>query len=345
MHRTWTLLMLLAFTVSACGGAPALQPAPTTPGAAAALTDVNLCYSAPTSTQSLPWYALEKGYFEKYGLRVNLLRVQASAKAMTTLITGDTDICQAAGTSLINAAAAGQDVVMIATMYTTYPTVLVARPEIISAEDLKGKRVGTSVAGSASAFVTRLILEEMGLDPDKDVILVEVGEVGDRVAAYRANQIDAMITEAAYLRALREEGISELYDFSKSGIAYTHTSMVTTRRYVAEHRETVLRFMRAIVEASFAMKQDPEGAKAVLAEYMGLDPIENAADLAAAFDEVVAPLLQEVPYPNPDGLQTLLSGVTETNPAAAGLRPEDLIDLSLLQELEAAGFIDEMRSR
>ena len=349
MKKFAVSMLILAILLSACASpAPApvatAVPAATEPaviptGTAVPLTEVNVCFSAPTTTQAVPWVAFEKGIFEKYGLKVNLIQISGSSKAMSALISGDVSICQMSGNAVINAVAAGKDAVMIAGIYNTYPAVLVAKPGIKTIEDLRGKTIGTDAVSSASEVATRLALQKMGLQPGIDVNVIEIGTEPDRVAAFRAGQIDAMLTTAPYLHQLRADGVSELFDFGKAGLPYVHTSVITTRKFIQENRPVVLNFMKAIIESISLMKTDPEGTKDVLAKYIGLDPVADAADLADAYDTIILPLIQDVPYPNLEGLQTLITFTIESNPDAAGITPEQLVDLSILKELEDSGFI------
>jgi len=354
MKKNLLIMVLLFILLSACASpAPAATTAPTSAPVAAEpaivptntpapLTEINVCYSAPTTTQSVPWYALEKGIFEKYGLKVNLIQLQGSSKAMSALVSGNASICQMSGNSVINAAAAGLDAVMIAGIYNTYPAVLVAKPEIKTVEDLRGKTIGMGLTASASEVATRLALQELGLQAGVDVNVIEIGEEPDRVAAFRSGQIDAILTTAPYLHQLRAEGVSELFDFGKVGLPYAHTSMITTRKFIEENRPMVINFMKAIIESISLMKADPEGTKEVIAKYLGLDPVADAADLTDAYDNIVQPLIQEVPYPNLDGLQTLITFTVESNPDAARITPDQLVELSILKELEDSGFIAEI---
>ncbi len=327
------VLALAATLLAAC------TPAPAATSTAGSLTPVNVCYSATTTTQSVPWYALEKGIFQKYGLKVNLLHVQASAEAVTTLISGDAALCEAAGNAVVNAVAAGQDVVMIAGIANTYPAVLVARPEIKTAADLKGKKVGTSLTGSASDLGTRLALTTIGLDPDKDVVLVQIGEEPARYAALEAGRIDAALAAPPYLHVLLKAGMSQLFDFSQANVPYAHTSILTTRAFIASNRPVVLAFMKAIIESIHLMKGDPAGTKAVIAQYLGMDPVANADDLNDAYQNVVLPYIQDVPTPSLAGLQTQINLTAPSNPQAAKVNPAQLVDTSFLQELQDDGFI------
>ena len=351
MKKSTVILIVLFILLSACASPapaatsePTALPAATEPiviptSTATPLTEVNVCFSAPTTTQAVPWYALEKGIFEKYGLKVNLIQISGSSKAMSALISGDVSICQMSGNAVINAVAAGKDAVMIAGIYNTYPAVLVARPEIKTVDDLRGKKIGTDAVSSASEVATRLALQKMGLQPGIDVNVIEVGTEPDRVAAFRAGQIDAMLTTAPYLHQLRADGVSVLFDFGKVGLPYVHTSLITTRKFIQENRPVVLNFMKAIIESISLMKADPAGTQEVLAKYIGLDPVADAADLSDAYDNIILPLIQDVPYPNPDGLQTLITFTIESNTDAAGITPEQLVDLSILKELEDSGFV------
>ncbi len=87
--------------------------APSQPRLPVTLAPVNVCYSALSGTQAVTWYAYEKGLFEKYGLQVNLVSMSGGSEAVTSLVSGDMDICQVAAPSVVNAVAAQQDVVII----------------------------------------------------------------------------------------------------------------------------------------------------------------------------------------------------------------------------------------
>lgn len=339
MKQRRSPLIVAIVLLSACAPQPNAAPATATSVPSSQLVPLNFCYSAPTTTQAAPWYAYEKGIFEKYGLKVNLIRVQGSSEAVTTLISGDAALCEAAGNGAISAVAAGKDIVIIASIANTYPAVLVAQPSIKTAADLKGKKVGTGLNSSASDVATRLALMKMGLDPDKDVVLVQIGEEPARYAALEAGQIDAALASPPYLHVVLQKGLIPLFDFSKINVPYAHTSIITTRKYLDANRPVALAFLKAIIEATHLMKQDAEGSKAVLAKYLGMDPTANAADLEDAYQNVVLPYFQDIPNPSPEGLQTVIDLSAPSNPAAAKITPAQLVDTSLLQDLENSGFI------
>jgi hypothetical protein len=97
--------------------------------------------------------------------------------------------------------------------------------------------------------------------------------------------------------------------------------------------------MKAIIEAIALMKADPEGTKSVIAEYLLLDLVENADDLEDAYVNTVQLTLRSYPLPSPEGLQTIIDSNSIDNPAVADLTPQQLIDLTILEEIEASGFL------
>jgi len=337
MNKAKSLLygVLLLVLLAAC--APAAKPT------SQALTPLKVCYSAPTSTQSTVWYALEKGLFKKYGLDVSLTQVAGGSKAITALLSGDVSICQMTANSVINSVVAGKDPVVIAGLYNTFPTVVLAKPGIATAEDLRGKILATSSAGSATETAARLALKNMGLEPGKDVTLLEVGEEPDRIAAMKAGQVDAIMSSPPYLHVLVNQGYNILFDFGKIGIPYAHTGVVTTRKFLSENRLIAIAFMKAMIDAAVQMKTDEAGTKEVLAKYTGLDPAANAADLADAYDNVIKPYLQETPYPDEKAMQALIDANLQSNPDSAGITVDKLVDASIIHELVDSGFIASLK--
>ena len=149
------------------------------------LAPVNVCYSALSGTQAVPWYAYEKGLFEKYGLQVNLISMSGGSAAVTSLVSGDMDICQIAANAVVNAAAAQQDVVIISGLINTAIGSLMTQPEITSPEMLKGKTIAIDLGTSPEAII-RLALQNMNLDPNRDVVYSDVGSNQKRAAAMEA---------------------------------------------------------------------------------------------------------------------------------------------------------------
>ncbi len=342
-HPFILVVLSCLIILSACAPARPAQATETPPAPSpAALIDVNVCYSTPGGTQTTTWYAYEKGFFQKYGLNVKLTSIASGTTAVTAMLAGDVSICQLGSSAVINAAVAKQDVVLIASLYNVYPGQLMVTPDIKTVADLKGKALGINQAGSAADTGTRLLLQKLGLEPDKDVAILAVGNDSARVAAMQAGQIAGTLLIPPYTLLAQQAGYSELYDMSTIGIPYEYLGIASSRAYISSHRPVVENFLKAIMDAISAMKKDPEGVKAVMAKYLLLDTTKDAAALDDAFQGLIATNLLSVPYPTMEGTQTLLDVMKATNSDAASTTPDQVIDMSLLNDLQTSGFIDSL---
>jgi NitT/TauT family transport system substrate-binding protein len=298
-----------------------------------------VCYSAIAGTQVVTWYAYENGLFEKYGLKVNLVSIGGGSKSVTTLISGDMDICQVSGSSVVSAVAAGQDVVIFAGFINTIPGLIMAQPGLETLADLKGKKFGVDQPGTQTETGTRLALEQMGLDPQEDVVLLSIGGEPERVAAMDAHQIDATLILPPLTYQMRQKGYVSVFDLGAAGIPYQGTGLATTRKYIQDNRSVVIAFSQAVVEAIHLMKNDPQGSKAVMAKYLQLDPTADAASLDEAYTVIIKDTLEDVPYPTRAGVQTEIDVFASTNSNAANLTPDQVVDDSIIQALVNNGFI------
>lgn len=323
---------------------PTLVPtvAPTIPPTAFPLTKLNACYSAVSPTQAAAWYAQEKGLFQKYGLDIELTFIASGSKAVAALISGDMEICQVAISGVVNAVAAGKDVVFIAGLVNTYPGSLYVKPAITSAELLKGRVIAVSQPGSAASSATSLVLRKLGLDPATDVTYVSVGSDGERFIALATGQVDgALLFPPATLKA-REKGFVNLYDLGKTKLPYQLTGIGTSQALIKKDRAAVIAFVKANIEAVAMMKKDPDGTKAVLAKYLELDPVAEAANLDETYQEIISKGFESRPYPTIEGIQTVIDSLVPDNPDAAKVTPAQTIDLSILNEIEQSGFFNQL---
>ena len=329
-RRLFALILAAASLSVACQSA---KPAGTNP-----TSKVKLCYSFVSGTQLVAQYAKEKGLFAEYGLDVELTQISRGAKATAALIAGEVQVCQVAGASAIHAAAAGEDLVLIGGLYNTHLYSLMVRPEIQSAADLKGKAVAISQPGSGSDSAMRAVLEYMKLTPKMDVTLLMIGSQAERLAAMETGQIAGTLVSMPETAKAREKGYRELLALPSINVPYPSGSIVTTRRFLRENRPAALNLMKALTATIARLKQDREGAYDVMAKYMKLDRQAEAAVLAEGYEQLVRNNLPDVPTPTLEGLAAEIKSLAADNPNAAKLKAEDLVDLSLLRELETSGF-------
>jgi NitT/TauT family transport system substrate-binding protein len=307
--------------------------------ASAQLIKLNVGYSAISGEQLPAWIAKETRIFEKNGLDVQLIYFTGGSLAVLALVSGEVPISQVAGPAVVNSALAGSDVIMVAAGATSLDYWLMSLPEIKKPDQLKGGSVAISRFGTASDFVLRYALNKIGLVPGKDVAIVQVGGVPDRLGAVLAGKVQGAILNPPTSFIGQKRGLNILADVSKLGLAFQYTGVATSRRFIREHADTVRRYVRSQVEAVNRIHTDKETSLKVLTKYFGgnveRDILEKSWAILA--DENMLPKKQ---YPSLEGIKFILAPLAEKDPKARAAKPEDFADLSFIKELDQSGYID-----
>jgi len=305
-----------------------------TPGASAQLTKLNAAYSAESSWSLGTWVAFDAGYFKKYGLDVNLVLIRSAATITSALIAGETPMIQLGGNGTIQAALQGADTVNVLTLVSIIPQSLVVTPDIKTADDLKGKRFGVSRFGALSDLVIRRYLRKFGLDPVKDVTIVQVGGIPELLAAMKAGAISGGSLSPPVLTAAKKAGFKEFGDFESLDYKYPAVAIATTKSFIQRQRAAALNFLRAEIEGIHAIRTQKNFAVNVLKKYMRIsDPeiLEEGYRYALRF-------IQPKPLPTLDEIKAVLDELKRTE-----AKPDNFVDLSLMQELEKEKFFDKLK--
>lgn len=302
---------------------------------------LNVGYSAISADQSPAWIAKETGVFKKNGLDVQLIYFTGGTTAVQALISGEVPVSQVAGPAVVNSALAGSDIVMVAGGATSLDYWLMSRPEIKRSEQLKGGSVAISAFGTASDFVARYALEKIGLTPGKDVALVQVGGVPDRLGALLAGKIEAAVLVPPSMFIAQKKGLNILADVAKLGLAFQYTGVATSRRFIGEQPDTIRRYVRSQLEAVHRIRTDKETSLKVLTKYFGSrverDILEKSWELLTEGN-----MLSQKQYPSLEGLKFILAPLAEKNPKAKAAKPENFVDSSFIEELDQSGYADSL---
>jgi NitT/TauT family transport system substrate-binding protein len=217
--------------------------------------------------------ALRKGFFKDEGLDADKIQMQPQI-AVKALVAGDVDYLMAWG-SAVRAAVTGVPIKAVVGMAARPLHVLITRPEIKSAKELRGKTIGVdSVAGTVD-YLSRLAARHFGLEPDKDVTIVVTGESPTRLAAIKAGSIDATPIDVAFAVKAEEEGfkrllyLGDIIDLPLSGIAVTDKKLQT-------EREQVKKVVRATLRGTRFMKQNRAETLQMLSDYLRITPSQAA---------------------------------------------------------------------
>ena len=306
--------------------------------ASAQLTKLHAAYSAESSWSLATWVAYEGGFFKKYGLDVDLVLIRSAATITSALIAGETPMIQLGGNGTIQAALQGADTVNVLTLVPIIPQSLVVTADIKSADDLRGKRLGVSRFGALSDLVIRRYLRKLGLDPAKDVTIVQIGGIPELVTAMKAGAISGGSLSPPALTVAKKAGFKELADFETLDYKYPAVAIASTKTFIARQRATALNFIRGELEGIHAIRTQKSFALNVLKKYMRI----NEADVLEEGYQYALRFIQAKPYPTLDEVRAVLDENSKM-PQAAAAKPENFIDLSLLRELEKEKFFDRLR--
>ncbi|HEY7163131.1 MAG TPA: ABC transporter substrate-binding protein [Candidatus Binatia bacterium] len=294
-------------------------------------------WSAIAGSQAIPWIMKEAGLFEKHGVDTTMIYLDGGSRAIQVLLSGEVPIVQGGGNAPVVARLRGGDVTIIAGVVNILAYTLIVHPDIKKPEDLRGKKLAISRFGSNSDYATRKILMKWGLTPDKDVAIVQIpGGQPTRLAAVQNKQVAGLVAQPPVTVLARKAHLNTLAEPADFGAAYTNTPIASTGAYIREHRDTVRRFTRALVEGIYIYKTQKEFAKRAIAKYMRVtDP-----DAVEESYQFFSPIVPAKPYPPLDGIREVLLEVGEKEPRARSLKPEDFADSSFVKELDDSGFID-----
>ena len=302
--------------------------------AQAQVVKLKAAYSSESSWSLATWVAYDAGLFKKYGLSVDLVLIRSAATITAALIAGETPMIQLGGNGTIQAALQGADTVNVQTLVPIIPQSLVVTADIKSPEDLKGKRLGVSRFGALSDLVIRHYLRKFGLDPAKDVTIIQVGGIPELLAAMKAGAISGGSLSPPVLSAAKKAGFKELGDFESLDYKYPAVAIATTRSFIQRQRSTALNFLRAEIEGIHAIRTQKNFAVNTLKKYMRIsdpDILEEGYRYAVRF-------IQPRPLPTTEETRAVLEELKRPD-----AKPENFIDLSLMQDLEKEKFFEKLK--
>jgi ABC-type nitrate/sulfonate/bicarbonate transport system substrate-binding protein len=285
-----------------------------------------------SATQAPLWAAKEGRYFEKYGIK-NLEVIQFSGGQPVTraLIGGDIQISTTGGAAVVNARLKGADTVIIARTVGVFPYTLFVSKDIRDASELKGKRLAVSTVGGSGYVAAQYALRKLGLDPDKDVAMLQAGDFATRLAALAAGTVQGTLLLPPFTLRAKEMGLRPLYDLVGSGIHYPINQITTRQSFIKAQRDTVKNFMRAFVAGLARFRTDRDFGMKVL----GKNLRETDAKILSETYDFWLKVFPRVPSPGPEDADVFL----ELMQVKEHRDWRDFVDTSVMDELEREGFI------
>lgn len=300
---------------------------------------VAISYSSVEAPNANWYIAQDRKLYQKYGVDAESIYIPSSTTVINALIGGSVKLGNGSGGAIAAAAVAGGNVVAVASFINTLPYELVVQESIKSAADLKGKAIGIARLGSSSDVAARVLLRGLGLEPDKDVPIVQSGSGAERVAAFRGGRIAGFPSPPGVIhlaKGVPHRVIITTASLPKS-LAFPYASLTTTKSYLASNRETVKRALMALIEGVHFFKTRKEESKRLLAKYSKQN---NEAFLESSYlgNE---PIYERVPLMTREGMDLQIKEALARRPGFS-LKFEDVVDESLVLQLQKEGFIDRL---
>jgi NitT/TauT family transport system substrate-binding protein len=290
-------------------------------------------YAAISGPHAMLWVAREAGLFEKNGLRADVAYIRSGSTMAQTLVAGEIQMAQMGGPAMLAAGVAGMDVAFVAVALNTTPIVIMGT--VSKMEELKGKAIGITRYGSNTDISARFAVRKAGLQPEKDVALIQLEDYPGIMGGIVSGRIAAGALADPFTDAAKKMGYKEIADIAALGLEFPFVGIAVKKSYIKDNFDTVQRFVRAYTEAIALYKTNRDLAMKVTSKYTG---IKDPAILASTVD-FYAPKLQRVPYPTVGGLRFVLDQVAVRDPRAKNYAPETFMDLRFVRQLEESGFI------
>ncbi len=293
--------------------------------------------SSGLSGELLPlWIAHNAGIFRKNGLDTEIITIQSGPLGVQALLSGSVQFHLGGASSILEAKIQGARTVTLATFVDTLPYTLVASQKITTAAQLKGARFAVSRLGSVSDLSLRIALRNLGINPEKQAVILGIGDQTSRFGALRSGAVDATVISPPLTVTARKLGFNTITSFQAAGIVWAYDSIDTTLDFAKNNRQTVIDFLKSFVEATAYIHKNKEASLRVLSRWMRLTDRE-------ALDETYEYLLRVLPKKlssDEKGIQAVLDAIAITNPKAKGFKPQDFTDETFVRELDQSGFID-----
>ncbi len=302
---------------------------------------LRLAWAGFSPTNSPIWVIEEKKLLQKQGVTPEIIAINASPTVLQALLADEIDAASISVTTLTSSRLQGADTVMIVGVVPTFVDHIVSIASITNVEQLKGKIGGVNRLGSTSDLGLRLALKKLGIDPDRDAKIIPTGGTAERLAALSKGLTQFTIIPEPFLTQAEKLGLRNFYNISDLKIPFWWNGILTRESIIKSRRPLMLKLARAVVEAIHIIKTDKEYAKALFRKNLGVTDPEGLERAYKDYSNV----FPEVPYPNPDGVKTMLDDLAPKNPKAAAADPKTFVDLSLIRELETSGFIKQLYRR
>jgi len=300
---------------------------------------LRIAYSSISGAYAGIWVARDAGFFAKENLDEQIIFIPSATQLAQVLVAGDVDIASLGGGPVMAASLSGADLKVIGNNVNKLIFSIHAKPEIKGLEELRGKRIAVSRFGSAADIAARTALRKFNMDPNKDVILLQLGTMSNMFGALKSGAVEASVVSPPTQFLSEKMGFKEIVSITDMDLAYPNPSMAVPGELIRKKADVIDRFMRAYVRGMHRARIDRDGTIRTLAKYTTVtDPVI----LNRTYDFYMSKVLERAPYINMHGMQNALDDVARTVPAAKNAKPEQFVDLRFLERIDKSGLLKEL---
>jgi len=271
--------------------------------------------------------ASDRGFFQREGLIVEPIRINSAPTTYQALISGDVDGAVGAPTGLLPSYAQGADIITVGSWDNLVPYVWLTKEKINDVRELRGKRIGVNRAGSKPWLIIQVLLQNAGLDPVKDLSLLQMGGGSqERVAALMRGGIDATLADVLLEPIMKKRGFFVLRGrptpFMNAPIAFK-------RSYLASRRSTAKKFVKAFADATLFIVANKPGTMRPLTKLLNTNDSE-VIHFAYAYLHANS---ETTLYPPAEAVENLIKMSGYMDKKLQLISAKQVVDLSVLDEL------------
>jgi len=278
-------------------------------------------------TVSYPVFiAQDKGFFEKNGLKAEIIRINSEPTTYQALISGDIDATSGAPTGLVQSHIQGVPVVSLGSWDNWVSYTMATRDKIDDLAQLRGKKVGVNRLGGKSSLVVRVMLEDAGLNSMKDVTLLQLGGSQERLAALIRGGIDAAPVDFVFEPKMKQMGF---FLVAGKKTPFMNGPITVKVSSLQANRPKWVRFVKSYLDATRYMVTNKEGSVEVLRRVIGIDDKEI---LDLAYEQMKSRATVDLVPPDA-AVDNLIKMVGYVDKRATAVEKSKLADYSILREL------------
>ena len=294
-------------------------------------------YNALSGVMAPIWVAQDAGLFTKHGVSVDL-KYLAATTAVQGMLGGGEEI-GLVGNQGIDARLEGADLIYVAGGLPVFVFQIYGRPETKTVADLKGKVVAVTQPAASTDYAMRIVLKRNGLEPDKDVRILYAQDINGVLTSVSSGNAAAGILSAPTSIRAKAAGLRPIVDVTALKVPFLFTAMLSSPKVIREKNEAVTRFLRGYIESLAVIRKDKETTMKSMAKFL---KTTDPAVLESVYNDY-KDVFPVTPLMTVGEVKAVLD--VAKSPKAKTMKPEEFFDNSIVQKIQASGFIDQVNKK